>query len=101
MKKIVRLTENDLAKIVRRVINERQYLMEQSLGVYQTMTVKVPITKGKDNVERFAANSNVEVSLTNETELNKIKSKVYLMSAAKMLLTFFFFYLLTIRPSHF
>ena len=28
MKKIVRLTENDLAKIVRRVINERQYLME-------------------------------------------------------------------------
>lgn len=30
MKKIVRLTENDLARIVRRVINERQYLMEST-----------------------------------------------------------------------
>lgn len=28
MKKIVRLTESDLARIVKRVINERQYLME-------------------------------------------------------------------------
>jgi hypothetical protein len=28
MKRIVRLTESDLARIVRRVINERQYLME-------------------------------------------------------------------------
>ncbi len=28
MKRIIRLTENDLSRIVRRVINERQYLME-------------------------------------------------------------------------
>ncbi len=28
MKKIIRLTESDLTRIVRRVINERQYLME-------------------------------------------------------------------------
>lgn len=42
MKKIVRLTENDLAKIVRRVINERQYLME---GVPNTtLTADNPIT---------------------------------------------------------
>jgi hypothetical protein len=40
----------------------RHFLMEQS-DVTQTMTVKVPITKGKDNVERFATNSNVEVIL--------------------------------------
>ena len=60
MKKIVRLTERDLTRIVRRVINERQYLNEQP-NVTQTMTVKVPITIGKDNVERFATNSNVEV----------------------------------------
>lgn len=42
MKKIVRLTESDLARIVKRVINERQYLME---GVPNT-TLKVdgPIT---------------------------------------------------------
>lgn len=58
----------------------RQFLMEQSTGVYQTMTVKVPITKGKDNVERFAANSNVEVSLTDgkgegtNTRLGEFKS---------------------------
>ena len=36
------------------------YLNEQP-NVTQTMTVKVPITIGKDNVERFATNSNVEV----------------------------------------
>jgi hypothetical protein len=80
MKKIVRLTENDLAKIVRRVINERQYLLMEQSDVIQTMTVKVPITKGKDNVERFAANSNVEVSLTDgkgegtNTRLGEFKS---------------------------
>ena len=28
MKKIVRLTESDLTRIVKRIINERQYLME-------------------------------------------------------------------------
>jgi len=36
MKKIVRLTESDLARIVKRVINERQYLME---GVPDTTLV--------------------------------------------------------------
>jgi len=36
MKRIVRLTESDLARIVKRVINERQYLME---GVPNTTLV--------------------------------------------------------------
>ena len=53
--------ESDLTRIVKRVINERNFLMEESDGPIQTMTVKVPITKGKDNVERFATNYNVEV----------------------------------------
>ena len=80
MKRIVRLTENDLARIVKRVINESNMLMEESTGVYQTMTVKVPITKGKDNVERFATNYNVEVILTDakgegtNTRLGEFKS---------------------------
>ena len=64
MKKIVRLTERDLTRIVKRVINERNLLMEESDGPIQIMTVKVPITIGKDNVERFATNYNVEVILT-------------------------------------
>jgi hypothetical protein len=57
----------------------KHLLMEQP-DVIQTMTVKVPITKGKDNVERFAANSNVEVSLTDgkgegtNTRLGEFKS---------------------------
>lgn len=32
MKRIIRLTESDLTRIVRRVINERQYLMEDDKG---------------------------------------------------------------------
>lgn len=80
MKKIIRLTERDLTRIVKRVINERNLLIEETLGVYQTMTVKVPVIKGKDNVERFAANQNVEVSLTDakgegtNTRLGEFKS---------------------------
>lgn len=31
MKRIIRLTESDLTRIVRRVINERQYLMEEGM----------------------------------------------------------------------
>ena len=79
MKKIVRLTERDLTRIVRRVINERQYLNEQA-DVIQTMTVKVPITIGKDNVERFATNYNVEVIVADgkgegtNTRLEEFKS---------------------------
>ena len=30
MKRIIKLTERDLTRIVKRVINERQYLMEES-----------------------------------------------------------------------
>ena len=43
MKRIVRLTENDLAKIVRRVINERQYLMEGVPNTTLTSTQGVTI----------------------------------------------------------
>jgi len=64
-----------------RMFNEKsKHLLMEKPDVIQTMTVKVPITKGKDNVERFAANSNVEVSLTDgkgegtNTRLGEFKS---------------------------
>ena len=34
MKRIIKLTERDLTRIVRRVINERQYLNEEVVGDY-------------------------------------------------------------------
>ena len=41
MKKIVRLTESDLTRIVKRIINERQYLMEEvATNYFNTMKTK-------------------------------------------------------------
>jgi hypothetical protein len=46
MKKIIRLTESDLTRIVRRVINERQYLNEdETASQFIVMTIEIPTTK--------------------------------------------------------
>ena len=48
MKKIIRLTENDLARIVKRVINERQYLMEDNKGhTGQVIDIMIPWMKNQ------------------------------------------------------
>jgi hypothetical protein len=45
MKKIIRLTERDLTRIVKRVINERQYLMEDSMLNLLPLTIYLPTKK--------------------------------------------------------
>ena len=45
MKKIIRLTERDLTRIVKRVINERQYLMEDSMRNLLPLTIYLPTKK--------------------------------------------------------
>ena len=46
MKRIIKLTESDLTRIVRRVINERQYLMEDDKGHDgQVIQISLPWTK--------------------------------------------------------
>jgi len=48
MKKIIRLTESDLTRIVRRVINERQYLMEDNKGhTGQVIDIMIPWMKNE------------------------------------------------------
>jgi hypothetical protein len=75
--KIRHIQEANLVLENRRLEEKSKHLlMEDPTGVYQTMTVKVPITKGKDNVERFATNSNVEVILTDAKELNGINTRL-------------------------
>lgn len=54
MKRIIRLTETDLARIVKRVINERQYLTEQLLQAL-TLTATVP--------SDYATNQNIPFTL--------------------------------------
>jgi len=78
--KIRHIQESNLVLENRRLEEKSKHLLMEETGVIQTMTVKVPITKGKDNVERFAANQNVEVSLTDDkgegtnTRLGEFKS---------------------------
>ena len=62
--KIRHIQEANLVLENRRMEEKSKHLLMEQPNVIQTMTVKVPVTKGNDNVERFAANSNVEVSLT-------------------------------------
>jgi hypothetical protein len=64
MKKIVRLTENDLARIVRRVINERQYLME---GLNNT---KLELVTGPAAVSRTVCSSGEDQFLVTLTVKN-------------------------------
>ena len=54
MKKIIRLTESDLARIVRRVVNERQYLTE---GLLQALTLTATIPSD------YATNQNIHFTL--------------------------------------
>ena len=52
MKRIIKLTERDLTRIVRRVINERQYLMEFHSS--ETINVTIPWTKNAEGKEIYA-----------------------------------------------
>ena len=81
MKKIVRLTENDLAKIVRRVINERQYLMEQrgSGIVYIYLPYKMVDNQKRVAQEAFLQDGYIPtysfpLGVTEKTEKYTIKS---------------------------
>jgi hypothetical protein len=65
MKRIIRLTESDLTRIVRRVINERQYLNEGSDNAWIELTVTVPMTTNKSGQEVFDNSRMVVVQATN------------------------------------
>jgi len=78
MKRIVRLTESDLARIVRRIINEDDgYTGPTLMG-----TMTVPFIKQKDGKEVFDRNTAIAFTLTGdknaksigETSLENIKS---------------------------
>lgn len=45
MKRIIKLTESDLARIVRRVINERQFLMEEVVTKVIPLEIAIPAVK--------------------------------------------------------
>jgi hypothetical protein len=72
MKRIVRLTESDLARIVRRVINERQYLME-GLG-----NTKLELVTGPVAINRTVCSTGEDQFLVNFTVKNTGAEIAYL-----------------------
>lgn len=74
MKKIVRLTESDLARIVKRVIREsnRGYLNEDGAATVAPGTISVPYNIDKNGKPVLALNQYVKVTVINEkTPQNK------------------------------
>lgn len=68
MKRIIRLTESDLTRIVRRVINERQYLNEDDFTgskYWVELKVTVPMTTNSSGKEIFDSSRLVVVQITN------------------------------------
>ena len=72
MKRIVRLTESDLARIVKRVINERQYLME-GLG-----NTTLQLVTGPAAVSRTVCSSGMDQFLVTFTVKNNGAEIAYL-----------------------
>jgi hypothetical protein len=72
MKRIVRLTESDLARIVRRVINERQYLME-GLG-----NTKLELVTGPAAINRTVCSTGEDQFLVTLTVKNTGTEIAYL-----------------------
>lgn len=72
MKRIIKLTESDLTRIVRRVINETQYLMEQSKDViYATVTLYydlLPPSNTKKRVQNMGFSTNVSSVKTEDIQ---------------------------------
>ena len=68
MKKIIRLTERDLTRIVKRVINERQYLMEDegfSQSNTPTITIYLPYTLNpKDQSKIYKTNQRAKFTIS-------------------------------------
>ena len=87
MKRIIKLTERDLTRIVRRVINERQYLMEDDVRKVIPIEIAIPAVKNQKTgklepksdtayLSYFAKNSpgkNGMSSLMNETNFLSLK----------------------------
>jgi len=67
MKRIIRLTESDLTRIVRRVINERQYLNESSDNYAVFLTVTVPMILDSQGKKKFYTMMPVKVKASNWT----------------------------------
>lgn len=74
MKKIIKLTESDLTRIVKRVINERRYLMEADgyTGTNFTATMTVPFIKQKDGKEVFDRSTPIAFKLTGDKDTNNV-----------------------------
>jgi hypothetical protein len=71
MKKIIRLTENDLARIVKRVINERQYLMEDDVRKVIPIEIAIPAVKNQKTGKLEPKSDTAYLSYFAKNELGK------------------------------
>jgi hypothetical protein len=63
MKRIIRLTESDLTRIVRRVINEKQYLTEERII---PITIDIPAKRDEKGVLKAIPNSRLNFQIINQ-----------------------------------
>ena len=99
MKKIVRLTERDLTKLVKRVINEQSEFGDINLSVYQ-MKIIGEIMTGVDNSYRFFSNYKSKLKTMKDEKGGKFcegdKTNIYLCEFVDNLLTIEYNYLLSL-----